>query len=128
MTDLPEQLEEIAKALRADATQFENNAMVLVRYVEGGHRRTRGDVAADLRLLLSERSTSMERIRELEARLEPFMREADRLDPLPRDPVVLINDNVEIWQCGDESFRRSWITYGDLRAARAALQHRDRSK
>lgn len=57
----------------------------------------------------------------LRGALEPFKREADRIDPLPGIPGVIIHDNVETWQSGSEEITRSKITYGNLRDARAAL-------
>lgn len=60
-----------------------------------------------------------DRITELRAALEPFAREADRIDP--NGPDESIGDGVEIWQSGPTEITRSRITYGDLRRARNVL-------
>ncbi len=58
------------------------------------------------------------RISALEAALKPFADESEKFDTL--DLSVFTHDEVELWQPGGS--RRTHLTVGDLRRAKAALE------
>lgn len=98
-----------AATARAEAAEVERDAF-----------KRNMEAAADLAARYgNERDAATAERDKARAALKPFVVEADRIDP-PSNAAVVMND-CEIWQVGSLCISRSRITYGDLRAARAAL-------